>query len=60
MKEAKEILEDILKDHEGLDPKGNYFLVFISATFPPPLLILNACIGITHLPIGIIWILVSG
>ena len=39
---------------------GYYFLVFISATFPPHPLILNACIGITHLPIGTTWNLASG
>ena len=60
VKEAKEILEDILRDHEGLDPKGELLRGFISAIFLPHRSILSACIGTTHLPIGITWISVSG
>ena len=44
--EVKEILEDILKDHEGMDPKEICCPEFTLVIFPSLLWILNVCTGI--------------
>ena len=59
VKEAKEILEDILKDHEGFDPKGELLPESTLVIFQLLLWILNVCIGITRQHTGITWNLVS-
>ena len=60
VKEAKAILEDILKDHEGLDPKGELLPRVYLVIFRPHRSISNVCIGIIHLHTGITWTSANG